>query len=256
MATMMPATRTYLLGTRLGGLYSSKKRSSQVSSLLRCGFCFSRGGARALAVRSFLWSQHTHVRWPKVHAYGLTISAGINWNKLALSESEKLTGTARRHAHAMTIAVRARHPGGLCKAWHRKNMSTAGGSRTHTNLSLLSNTGIFTRSSGPSFSLGASMMNLRLAACCLIFLFGCVSSKLLYRLMQSCSLPVACMGHPSLRGPHFWPSCLEGHVCTSVQTGCKDQADAASSKDLRNGKGLQTHSLHAEGLAQDEEMCT
>ena len=68
-------------------------------------------------------------------------------------------------------------------AWNRK---------TYTNLSLLSKTGIFTRSSGPSFSLGASMMKRRFAACCLIFLLGCVSSKVLYRLMQSCSLPVAC----------------------------------------------------------------
>ena len=37
------------------------------------------------------------------------------------------------------------------------------------------------------------MMKRRFAACCLIFLLGCVSSKVLYRLMQSCSLPVACM---------------------------------------------------------------
>ena len=36
------------------------------------------------------------------------------------------------------------------------------------------------------------MMKRRFAACCLIFLLGCVSSKVLYRLMQSCSLPVAC----------------------------------------------------------------
>ena len=258
MATMMHATRTYLLGTRLGGLYSSKKRSSQVSSLLRCGFCFSRGGARALAVRSFLWSQHTHVRWPVTYACGLTMPISMIWNKLALSETQKLTGTARRHASAMTIAVRARHPEGLSKAWHKKSMSTTGGNRTHTNLSLLSNTGIFTRSSGPSFSLGASMMNLRLAACCLIFLFGCVSSRLLYRLMQSCSLPVACMVIQSSADliSGLQPSCLEGHVCTGVLTGWKDQADAAPTNDLRDGKGLKTHSLHAEGLAQDEEMRT
>ena len=37
------------------------------------------------------------------------------------------------------------------------------------------------------------MMKRRFVACCLIFLFGCVSSKLLYKLIQSCSLPVACM---------------------------------------------------------------
>ena len=54
----MPATKMYLLGTRFGGLYSSKNRSSQVSSLFRCGGLLSRGGALGReALRSFLDGQ-------------------------------------------------------------------------------------------------------------------------------------------------------------------------------------------------------
>lgn len=66
------------------------------------------------------------------------------------------------------------------------------GKGAHAKRLGVARTGMDTRSSGPSFSLGASMMKRRLAACRLILTLGCVSSSTRYSSMHSWSLPVAC----------------------------------------------------------------
>ena len=104
----------------------------------------------------------------------------------------------------------------VCSVNSAQLRDTALDHEAYINLSLWSKTGIFTRSSGPSFSLGASMMKRRFAACCLIFLLGCVSSKVLYRAMQSCSLPVACMAVIALFRGASVGACNPGNMWVKI----------------------------------------
>lgn len=103
-------------------------------------------------------------------------------------------------AHALTCSLRyALWQVAALKDWAGTCGAMQLGEVAHTKRPPASSTGTDTRSSGRSFSRGASMMKRSCSACLFILALGCCCSNTLYKSMHSCSRPHACK--PTVTAP-------------------------------------------------------